>query len=435
MNSNIRNHYHKLFDDGNVPLWKQKEAVYAAIRGEDAKLLDKALNGLSSSKDDRDDDASPIVFALREMASCDIIRVLVEHGYKLPYLPDLLPWNGSPEEIISLMLKDKGEDKGKVFSYFVYSVCYYLEVMKADYSGFRVPFSLASENIYKPCFFSFLDNWLSEFAIFLENKADCYNYNGSDIGLLIARIAQHSELTGALRTFINLPLFNKENVGWYLKIAVLSDNEAGFDILAEIADEDDFKEIKHYPKQNMNLLKKLFQRNILITGTDEGYEAFDSFISFMEKVDEEEEEVLKAIMHPSYGTKRDEFGRTILIRAIQNRHFEPYLYSILVTSPEELNARDNEGRTALYYLARTEYPECLEILTRMGAIPFCIDEKGNNVLHVLLSGNRMNTIDDIEYSMGFLPKSLIIMKNAAGKTHMDIFRDKIYESKAEILLS
>ena len=123
MNSNIRNHYHKLFDDGNVPLWKQKEAVYAAIRGEDAELLDKALNGLSNSEDDWDDDASPIVFALREMASCDIIRVLVEHGYKLPYLPDLLPWNGSPEEIISLMLKDKGEDKGKVFSYFVYSVC------------------------------------------------------------------------------------------------------------------------------------------------------------------------------------------------------------------------------------------------------------------------------------------------------------------------
>ena len=151
----------------------------------------------------------------------------------------------------------------------------------------------------------------------------------------------------------------------------------------------------------------------------------------MEKVDEEEEDILKAIMHPSYGDKRDEFGRTILIRAIKNRHFEPYLYPVLVTSPMELNARDNEGRTALYYLARTEYPECLEILTRMGAIPFCIDAEGNNVLHILLGGDWKITLDDIVYDMGYLPKELITMKNAEGKTPLDILRDRLYESKSE----
>ena len=150
-----------------------------------------------------------------------------------------------------------------------------------------------------------------------------------------------------------------------------------------------------------------------------------------EKVDEEEEDILKAIMHPSYGDKRDEFGRTILIRAIKNRHFEPYLYPVLVTSPMELNARDNEGRTALYYLARTEYPECLEILTRMGAIPFCIDAEGNNVLHILLGGDWKITLDDIVYDMGYLPKELITMKNADGKTPLDIIRDRLYESKSE----
>ena len=428
MNRGIAEYYHQKIKEGKLSTSELKEALYIAIRTENAPLLELALSKLPPDEDKWDEDAFPMVFALREMASCDIIRVLVEHGYKLPYLPDLLPWNGSPEEIISLMMEDTEKDKEEVFSYFVYSVCYYLEVMKADYSGFRVPFSLASENIYKPCFFSFLDNWLSGFAVFLENKSVNYNYNGKDIGLLIARIAQYPELAGALKTFIDSPLFDRSNLGWYLKRAVHEDNEVGFDILSEIATEDDFKKVIIYPESNMNILNQLFDRNILIPGTDEAYEAFDEYIA-LRKIDEEEEGVLRAIMHPSYGDKRDEFGRTILIRAIHNKDFEPYLYPVLVTSPEELNARDNEGKTALYYLAKSGCPECLEILTRMGAIPFCIDEKGNNVLHVLISGYRMNTIYDLEYCMGFLLKSLITMKNAEGKTPLDVFRDRLYESQ------
>ena len=431
MNRGIAEYYHQKIKEGKLSTSELKEVIYTAIRTEDVPLLELTLSKLPPDEDKWDEDSSPIVFALREMASSEIIRILVENGYKLPYLPDLLPWNGSPEDIINLMIKDTGKDKEEVFSYFVYSVCYYLEVMKADYSGFRVPFSLASENIYKPSFFAYLDNWLSGFAVFLKNESVNYNYNGKDIGFLIARIAQYPELIGALKSFIDSSMFKRENIGWYLRKAVCSDNESGFDILAEIAEADDFKEVWEYPKRSLRLLHKLFERNILIPGTDEGYEAFDSFISFMEKVDEEEEAVLKAIMHPSYGDRRNELGQTILMRAVLNRHFEPYLYPVLVTSPEELNARDNEGRTALYYLAKSDYPECIEVLTRMGAIPFCVDEQGDNVLHVLLSENRMNTIYDIEYCMGFLPQHLITMRNSEGKTPLDLFRDKLYAGKAE----
>ena len=431
MNNAIADCYLEQIKTRNLSERELKEAIYASIRSDNTMLLEACMGKLPTDEEYWGEDRHPMYFAIREMASFKIIRILVENGYKLPYHPDLLPWNGSPEDSINLIMKDNGADKEKAIAYFVYSVCYYLEVMKTSYSGFRVPFNMETEDIYKPCFFSYLDNWLSGFAVFLENESVNYNYNGKDIDLLIARIAQYQELTGALKTFINSPLFDKENIGWYLRIAVLSDNEDGFDILAEIADENDFKEIKHYPKHNMSLLNKLFERNILIPGTDEAYEAFEGFFSFMEKVDEEEEDILKAIMHPSYGDKRDEFGRTILIRAIKNRHFEPYLYPVLVTSPMELNARDNEGRTALYYLARTEYPECLEILTRMGAIPFCIDAEGNNVLHILLGGDWKITLDDIMYDMGYLPKELITMKNAEGKTPLDILRNRLYESKSE----
>ncbi len=59
----------------------------------------------------------------------------------------------------------------------------------------------------------------------------------------------------------------------------------------------------------------------------------------------------------------------------------------------------------MHYLAKSGYPKCLEILTRMGAIPFCIDEKGDNVLHVLISGYRMNTIYDLDIAWDFFPSA------------------------------
>ena len=69
MNSRLIEHYHHIYEEGNVPLWKQKEAVYAAIRCEDAELLEKALGGLPHDKDEYDRHTSPAAFALREMAS------------------------------------------------------------------------------------------------------------------------------------------------------------------------------------------------------------------------------------------------------------------------------------------------------------------------------------------------------------------------------
>ena len=429
MNSGITEYYHQKIKESKLSTSELKEAIYTAIRTEDVPLLELALSKLPPDEDKWDEDSSPIVFAFMEMASCKVIELLVNHGYTLPSSPDLLPWNGDPEDIIRLICRRNGVDEGKAITDFLCTLCYYLEVMKTGYSCYRVPFHLDPEDSYKPCFLSYIDGWLARFAIYLEGKNESFEVDKVDS--LIARIVQYPELIGALKSFIDSSMFKRENIGWYLRKAVCSDNESGFDILAEIAEADDFKEVWEYPKRSLRLLHKLFERNILIPGTDEGYEAFDSFISFMEKVDEEEEAVLKAIMHPSYGDRRNELGQTILMRAVLNRHFEPYLYPVLVTSPEELNTRDNEGRTALYYLAKSDYPECIEVLTRMGAIPFCVDEKGNNILHVLLSGNKMNTLYDIEDCMGYLPKCLITMENAEGKTPLDVFRDKLYESKAE----
>ena len=110
MNSSIIEHYHHIYEEGNVPLWKQKEAVYAAIRCEDAELLEKALGGLPHDKDEYDRHTSPAAFALREMASEKILEILIDNGHALPY-PGPLPFNGNPEEVIRMVMRYEGKDR------------------------------------------------------------------------------------------------------------------------------------------------------------------------------------------------------------------------------------------------------------------------------------------------------------------------------------
>ena len=402
-----------------------KEAIYAAIRSDNAKLLKSCMGKLPADEKYWGEDKYPTFFAIREMASSLIISILLENGYKLPYYPELLPFQGSPEEAISLLMKDKGIGRKEAVSSLLHYVDYYIDVMSAGYSCFRVPFRINPDDEYEPGFFSYLDSWLSEFIAFLE-KTDSYGEGSPFIS--VGAIANHPELIGTFKSIVNTRFFDRNKIGWYMNKALEGDNEEAFGILLEMADEAALQNIGVYPRTNMKLLNQLFDNDILIPGTCKAYEAFWHYIAIFRKVDEQEEPILRAIMHPSYSNWRDESGNTLLMHAISNKDFAPYLYPVLVTSSENLNARNKDGRTALYYLAKTDYPECIVILMDMGAIPFCIDEKGDNVLHVLLSGNALHTIDDIEYCMGFLPKCLITMKNAEGKTPLDIFLDKLSES-------
>ena len=427
MNKRIADNYLKQARIWNLTERELREAIYAAIRCDDAELLESCMGKLPTDEEYWGEKEYPAYFAIREMASSEIIRVLAENGYRLPEYPRLLPFNGTPEEIISILMKTKGIGRKEAIYSLIGKVNYYVDVMSKGYSCFRVPFWIDPEDEYEPSFFLYLDNWLSEFALLLEKER--FSYNGKNIGLSVGIIAEHPELIGAFKTLINTKSFDRNKIRLYMNDALNGDNEEAFSILLDMADEKDIQDIDTYPRTSIKLLNQLFDRGILIPGTDNAYEAFWRYVSLFKKVDEEEEPVLRAIMHPSYGDRRDEHGHTILMHAILNKDFEPYLYPVLVTSPEELNARDNRGRTALYYLATSPYPECSEILTSMGAIPFCIDEKGDNVLHVLLGRSHRVDLYDIEDAMGYLPKELITMRNAEGKTPIELFTDKLYASK------
>lgn len=424
MNKRIADNYLKQARIRDLTERELREAIYAAIRCDDAELLELCMGKLPTDEEYWGEKEYPAYFAIREMASSEIIRILAENGFKLPDYPELLPFNGTPEEIISLLMKDRGIDMKEATSLLLHNVNYYLDVMSKGYSCFRVPFRIDPEDEYAPGFFLYLDEWLSELAILLDEEK--LNYDEENTGLSAGLITRHPELIGTFKTLINTRFFDKDNLGWYMSRALSGDNEEAFDILLDMSDEKALQDIDTYPRTSIRLLNQLFDRGILIPGTDKAYEAFRRYISLFKKVDEEEELVLRAIMHPSYGSRRDDDGDTILMHAIFNKDFAPYLYPVLVTSIEELNARNNKGRTALYYLAISDYPECIGTLARMGAIPFCIDEKGNNVLHVLFDRRkRWHTLDDIEYVMGYLPNELITMKNAEGKTPFDLLEDML----------
>lgn len=421
MNSRIREHYHRIMKERNVPLWKQQEAIYTAVRCEDKELLEMAIKGfpLPEKEDEWKKKTSPAVFALREMASEDILNILLDNGHHLAY-PGALPFNGSPEEVIRLVMRSEGLNRKEAIHSLSLSVFIFLERMGEGISSFRTPTNIDPEEIYKPCFLSYLDSWLSEFILLLDKEA-----SDDEISIPIAWILEFPELIGAFKAFIKTRFFDEDSVGWYMSRTLSGDNEKAFSILLDMADGEDLQNIDTYPRTSIRLLNQLFDRGVLIPGTDKAFEAFDAYIAWNNKVDEEEEPVLRAIMHPSYGNRRNDSGNTILINAILNKYFEPYLYPVLVTSSEELNARNKEGRTALYYLAISAYPECLEVLMNMGAIPFCVDEKGDNVLHVLLEQSHWIALAEIEDIMRYLPKELITMRNAEGKTPMDIFMDKL----------
>ena len=93
-----------------------KETVYASIRSSNAKLLEACMGKLPNSEGYWGEDRYPTYFAIREMASSEIIRILVESGYKLPYYPDLLPFNGTPKEMISLLMRDEKIDRKEAIS-------------------------------------------------------------------------------------------------------------------------------------------------------------------------------------------------------------------------------------------------------------------------------------------------------------------------------
>ena len=401
-----------------------KEALVTGIRSDNAELTRKAANALHFSGKFYGY-FSPLEFAIKEMSSAEVIKTLIDAGYELSEpCHDLTPFDGSPQKLVDLLMETSGKTKKEVLQILAADINYFFHVIKTDYSCYRISYDIDADDKYKPCFWNYLDEWLSAFIRLLaENNAleiiDSY---------FVRSIIENEELRKSFITFFDLfsSDLSDDDFSWYINIAVTDDNEYVFEQLINHRPEL-LSRIDCYPSRSKMILKCLFDNGILLPGTDEGFNAFIPRIAFGDN----DKEILFAIAHPSYVTRTSEEGKTSLMYAIENKDFPVELYKLLITSPKDVNMQDEDGMTALHYMAKTDYPECIEDLLELGADPFITDNKGNNALHILAENKEDLSIDILGECISLLPKKLLIMENSKGITPITHFFQRLTGAEKE----
>lgn len=424
MNRKIEKFYFDGIDSKDLTEDFIREAMVIGIRCDNAKLVRKAARKFHFYNNFYGY-SSPLKFAIKEMASAEVIKALVEAGYELSKpCHDLTPFDGSPQELVELWMETNGKTQEEALQFLAADISYFFHVIKTDYSCYRVSYDIDADDRYKPCFWNYLDEWMSAFIRLLaENKdpeiVDSY---------FVRSIIENEELRKSFDTFFDLfsSDISDEDLSWYINIAVTDDNEYVFEQLINHRPEL-LNRIDCYPSRNKTILKFLFDNGMLLPGTDEGFNAFIPRIAF-EEIDKD---ILAVIVHPSYATRTTDEGKTSLMYAVENKDFPVEQYKLLVTSSEDANIQDEDGQTALQYMAKTDYPECIENLLELGADPFITDNKGNNVLHTLADNKEMLSIDILGDCISLLPEKLLIMENNKGITPITLFFQKLTGTEKE----
>ena len=393
MNREISDYYRTVLLKRNLSEKEAREAMYAAIRNGDTKLIKACKGRLSTYEhewDANEGEIYPVDFALKEIAHISTIEALIDIGFSLPDRPAITPFSGTSEEIAALLMKARKLDRKEAVKEHIFSTAAYLDVFSKGYSYYRIPFKLNPRDIFEPGFYGYLNAWLMDFAAFCEEENE---QNDDDpfynLGTIIRVCAEEEELLDALKVFIDKGIASQHDIGWLMSHAIWNDNEKAFDLLLSIASQNDIAEINMYPRKDMNLLKRLFSMNVLLPGTDEGFEALNHLLA----------------------CRDDDEGW----------NFPVQYYPILAPTPDDLNARDKHGRTMLYYYAG-RYPYCVEDMLNAGADPYDVDGDGNTVLHIMIAeGTYDVTINDVKEAIKFLHEDIIYKKNKTGKTPFDLF--------------
>ena len=424
MNNEIEKYYLDRIESKELTEDFIREALVTGIRCDNANLVRKA-SGEKLIHGSFYGYSSPLEFAIKEMASAEVIKTLLDAGYELskPY-HDLTPFNGTPEELVELWMKTKGITKEEALKLLATDIGYFFHVIRTDYSCCRIPYDIDSEDKYKPCFWNYLDEWMADLIKLLADENE-YEIMNSCFG---RDIIENSEFRKAFDSLLRLfgQTFSNDDLIWYINIAVSCDNEYAFEKLIKYRPSL-IKEVNCYPSSSKKILYTILEAGLLVPGTEEGFDAFIPRIAYGNI----EKDFLTAIAHSSYTARTSEEGKTPLMYAVENDDFPVELYKLLVTSPDEVNIQDEDGQTALHYMAKTDYPECIENLLELGADPFITDNKGNNVLHTLAVNKEMLSIDILGDCISLLPKKLLIMENIKGITPITLFFQKLTGTEEE----
>ncbi len=206
----------------------------------------------------------------------------------------------------------------------------------------------------------------------------------------------------------------------FLNTAVRSDNEPCFERLLKSGTLSE-KSIVSYPSGNMKILKKLFELGILLPGTEEGRAAFFNLVSETDPA----EEIITAVLHPSYFECGGKTEMTPLVAAIRNCNFPPEKYHLLVRDRDDVNRADGDGITPLGYAIATGKREKVKEVLKLGAHMFFRDRDGRNIPYILLEREKGRPEDIIyaspdtlltDYSSeGLLPIHSILDNNSSAR--------------------
>ena len=168
-----------------------------------------------------------------------------------------------------------------------------------------------------------------------------------------------------------------------------------------------------YPPKSHEILSAILERGELIPGTEKGRKAFYDVLRDYDVAPD----VLRNILHPSY---LESEGNTALAVAAANPDFNPKKYFYLAT-PGSLDGR--MGLTALGWAYLRGDRKAVDALLSLGADSRWKDERGNNILHYLLSLDGM----ELETLVSLVPPELFLEENSEGKTplHYYLTGDKV----------
>ena len=416
MNRKIEKHYIDRIAENQTEEFI-REALVTGIRNDNVDLIRKATEKISIQGSFYGY-SSPLEFAIKEMASAEVIKALVKAGYELKLCYDLTPFDGSPQELVEMWMKTNEKTKAEAMQCLAIDIKYFFHVITTDYSYYRIPYDIDSEDRYKPCFWDYLDEWMSDFIMLLsdEKSSEIMDFH------FCRSIIVHPELKKAFDVLLEVlgKTFSDEDLHLFINFTVSCDNEYAFKKLIEYRPSL-MKEVDYYPYTSKKILSELFNAGRLIPGTDEGFNAFVSLLSYGKP----DKGIISSIAHPSYSRRTDEDGVTPLMYAVKNEDYPVELYKLLITSPNDVNMQDEDGMTALHYMAKTDYPECIEDLLELGADPFITDNKGNNVLHILAGNKEGLSFDIFGDCVSLLPKKLLTMKNNKGMTPITLFFQRL----------
>ena len=109
-----------------------REALVTGIRCDNADLVRKAA-GRKLIHGNFYGYHPLLRFAIKEMASNEVIETLVKAGYELskPFF-DLTPFNGSPQELVDLWMETSGRTKEEALQLLAGDIGYFFHVIRTD---------------------------------------------------------------------------------------------------------------------------------------------------------------------------------------------------------------------------------------------------------------------------------------------------------------